>query len=352
MKYTSMKVLAPVALGGLLLSGAAAFAQSSSFEGTGEIPRSLPGGVEIPRNATPIPTPQVDPDEVGRGLVLDPEQQRQSFGTISRSRDGEETRSGPSEEVLRALDAEDDGADAQGRDPTFDEAGDRQVFGDDDRVQVTDSSQYPFRTFGFLFGRSPTGDGFGVCSGALIGPRTVLTAAHCVYDHDTGWLNDIMFAPGLLSIEDAPFGAWEWESATIFEGYVSNYQGTYGSVVPWDIGVVVLQQPIGDHLGYLGYGHDPQLGDFHANIIGYPGDKPQGTMWRSDCPVPASQVEEMIFYYFCDTYAGSSGSAVYKFNPQSQDRVIHGVNVAESPDANFAVRVNETYFHWLKGLVK
>lgn len=351
MNVNNKKIIASIAFGCIAFSNTA-LAQSSSFEGTGEIPRSMPGGVEIPRDVTPMPTPKIDPDEVGRDLVLDPEQHRKSFGTVSRSRNGEEKRSGPSEDVQRALDLG-DGASADGVDPAFKESGDRQVFGNDDRVQVTDSSQYPFRTFGFLFGKKPGGDGFGVCSAALIGPRTVLTAAHCLYDHDAGgWLSDIMFAPGLLSMENAPFGAWEWEEATIFEGYISNYKGSYGSVVPWDIGVVVLQQPIGEHLGWLGYGHDPELGDFHANIIGYPGDKPEGTMWRADCAVPKTQIDEMIFFYDCDTFAGSSGSAVYKYNPQTQDRVIHGVNVAESQQANFAVRVNETYFHWLKGLVK
>lgn len=344
MKPIDTKFLLSAALAATMWSGAA-LAQSSS-PGSGETPRAAPGGPELSDRGVAVAPPKVDLDEIGRDLDLDPEKLKQSYGTVSRSRGGEEKRQAPSEDVLRSL----DGAANPNADPAFSESGDRQVFGDDERVQVTDSSNYPFRVFGLL--QAQTKDGFSNCSATLIGPRTLVTAAHCLYDHAEGWYDNFMFAPGLTSMDNAPFGVWDYETAYIFEGYISNYQGYYGSVVPWDIAVVILQQPVGDQLGWLGYGHDPRLGDFHANIIGYPGDKPAGTMWRANCDVSSQAVQDMYFQYHCDTYAGTSGGAVYKYDPQTQERTILGINVAESPNANTAVRMNETYFNWVKGLVQ
>src|SRR5690606_3251808 len=157
----------------------------------GEVPRAFPGTVdaELSESGAAPELPEVNMDEVGRDLGLDPEAMRKSFGTISRSADGEESRQPPSEDVLRAL----DGAMNPGADPAF-AGSDRQVFGTDDRVQVTDSTQFPFRAFGLLQGTYPDGQTFNNCSATLIGPRTLLTAAHCLYSHEKGsWLDKFVF---------------------------------------------------------------------------------------------------------------------------------------------------------------
>lgn len=347
------KWAATICLSAVLAAGAAYGQTAPGSEGSGEAPRAVPGGagveaLELDR-AVPVEVPDVDIDEVGRDLVLDPEKRRQSFGTVGRSSGGEETREPASGELLRTLDGA--GLDPN-MDPAFGESGERQVFGEDDRVQVSDTRKYPFRAFGLLVGQTRDGE-TAACSATLIGPSSLLTAAHCLYSHESGgWLDDFIFVPALNGIEDVPFGTYEYDTAYVFQGYVENYQGSYGSVVPWDIAVVTLQEPIGEELGWLGYGHDADLGNFLANIIGYPGDKPVGTQWRANCTVEKENVADLYFTYDCDTFAGSSGSAVYKYDPETQERIILGINVAESEVTNVAVRMNQTYFQWVSGLIK
>ena len=98
----------------------------------------------------------------------------------------------------------------------------------------------------------------------------------------------------------------------------------------------------GEKVGYAGWssvsnGDDSKLDSAH--IKGYPGDKPDGTMWNSgSCNHWCYEKtlwwcsEDFLSKHTCDTFGGMSGSGV-----MSTSGYVYGIHVAGSSSYNVAV---------------
>jgi V8-like Glu-specific endopeptidase/outer membrane protein OmpA-like peptidoglycan-associated protein len=215
----------------------------------------------------------------------------------------------------------------------------REVIGVDTRVRVTNTRAAPFRYICNLVdnnGLTP------MCTGTLIAPNVVLTAAHCLFNRTPARMTVV---PGRNGIQ-RPFGT---ANAQKF-GFAQNFKDANDFVTPNDYAVIYLSQPIGNTVGHWSIAHtssptDPlgtsisgaplPTGQQRVNISGYPADKcfvtgnpPQRVcqQWRARNRLRV--VQGGMMHYLNDTFGGHSGSPVWIKRPASLGgRVMVGLHV-------------------------
>lgn len=183
------------------------------------------------------------------------------------------------------------------------------VLGSDDRIQITNTSVYPWRVHASL--RITAADGaLYVGTGWFIGPHTLATAGHCVFIHAPGtarhgWVRSIQVMPGRNG-SVLPFGS---VTSTDFRSVTAWTQSRDQN---FDYGAIRIPTELGNRVGWFGIGvyADSTLLASTANISGYPAEKPAGTQWYHARQV--ASVNSRKVYYATDTTGGQSGSAVYR----------------------------------------
>lgn len=216
------------------------------------------------------------------------------------------------------------------------------VIGPDSRVQVTDTTAEPYRKVALLW-LYDAGGLFGSCTGTFIGPDVLMTAAHCLYDSVDGWTTDVRVVPAADGDEE-PFGGFFADGWTIPQEFIDMDEDPQ-----WDYGVISLPgaNPVGVQTGWMPLvqmtSGTLNSGSFAPMIVGYPGDKPDGTMWRAS-EAAFSDVTADFLDYSIDTASGQSGAAVFSNNAANpQYRKIAGIHILGGPDGeppNTAVRVD------------
>jgi glutamyl endopeptidase len=218
------------------------------------------------------------------------------------------------------------------------------VHGVDNRVRITATSQYPYRAIASLLITARDGSQW-IGTGWFISPRTLATAGHCVYITNSGiaardgWVKTIQVMAGRNGSQ-LPYGSVTSSHFWSVKGWADSGDENY------DYGAIILPTPLGTTVGTFGMAvlPDAELKGSIANVTGYPGDKPSGTLWHDSKGIAAVSATKV--HYDIDTAGGQSGAAVYVI----RDRKRYGVAVHAYGGAvtNSGTRISGPVFRNLK----
>ncbi|WP_085878362.1 trypsin-like serine peptidase [Roseisalinus antarcticus] len=152
-------------------------------------------------------------------------------------------------------------------------------------------------------------DGKGFCTASLIDEQTVMTAAHCLFDSETGDRVDPARMQFLAGLRDGQAMAYRGiRQAVAHPDYVLGDTADIGNIAS-DVALLELDQPIrSTQIIPFEMGAEPQAGEA-VGIVSYAQERAEVPSLQEVCTILGFQSEVLVMS--CDVNYGSSGAPIF-----------------------------------------